>query len=81
MQPFPMGIKSSVGFECLRTCGARKFAFGLMDAANVIGQCSFADKRSIAFRTMEVTLLLVHGQHVIAFAAAIRKCFGTLIAG
>lgn len=52
-----------------------------MNAADVIGQRSFADECSIACWTTEAALLLVNGQHVIAFAAAIGKGLGALVAG
>lgn len=76
-----MGIESRVGFERLRADIARVFAIRFVDAADVIGQRSLADECSVARRTTEVSLLLVHGQHVIAFAAAIRKRLGALVAG
>lgn len=76
-----MGIETGVGFESLRTRRARVFAFGFVDAADVIGQRAFADERSIALRAVEVALLLVNGQHVVAFAAAIGEGLRAFVAG
>lgn len=76
-----MGIESSVGFECFGTRSARIFALRFVNATYMVGQRSFADKCSVARRTVKVSLLLVHRKHVIAFATAIGKGFGAQVAG
>lgn len=76
-----MGIESSVGFECLGTRSARILPIRFMNAAYVVGERSFADECSVAHRTVEVSLLLVNRKHVIAFATAVGKGFGALVAG
>lgn len=81
VQSLPVRIQTGVRFERLGTRSAREPPLRLVDAPNVIGHGAFAHKRSVAQRTAKVALLSVHGQHMVAQAAAIGKRLGTLVAG